>query len=102
MQAGIDMGLIQEAMQRRAMGEGGTPATAQMTMPGAPMPNGQPNTPTAPPAPPVSDLGGNSQLPPRNNVNAALKVGQAANSPQFDDETRVVAKNLVSKLLKVL
>lgn len=97
----IDMELIREAMQRRMQGQG-TPAADQQTIPMGTTPAGQPNTPTTPPQAAAAGVEGGSSLPPRKDVNAALKAGQQANSPQFDDETRLTAKALVAKLLKVL
>lgn len=98
----VDMSLIREAMARRLGGGAAGPAMDQQTIPMGSTPGGMPNTPTTPPGAPAANIEGSSQLPPRQMVNSALKAGQQANSPQFDDETRLTAKALVAKLLKVI
>lgn len=104
--ANIDMDLINEALQRRAIegtpaGGVGEPAIGQRTIPQGITPGGGPNTPSIPtPSGPASNIP-QANLPPRQ-VNKALKSGQEAQSPQFPDETRQAAKVLVAKLLKIL
>lgn len=106
MQPNLDMSLIREAMQRRGMGGlgGGTPmpAASQLTS-GAPSPLGAPAT-QQPPVP-LQPTPGMSQLPAQvrqtaASQNGALKAGQQAQGPQFDPETRDLAKSLVQRLLK--
>jgi hypothetical protein len=99
----IDLSLIREAMARRASGEvpaggAGVPAMDQLTIPQAATPTGGANTPTTP-------------VPQANqsSVNVAPKLAsetagaaQAATGPNFDDETKMTAKALIAKLLKVV
>jgi len=100
-QANIDMGLIQEAIKRRAQGGGGTPVTSQLTMPRGTNPGGGMNTPMKPPVMSMPQ-GGQASLPPRQDAQGAAKAATQADSPAFDDETRKFAKALVSRLVKVL
>ena len=97
------MGLIREAIQRRAQGGGGTPALQQVTTPQAPLPTGGPNVPQpGPQQVPQTQQNvtpGNQGAPvsPEGNV-----VGQLKQGATFDDETKKVAKALVAKLIGVL
>src|SRR4051812_34940610 len=105
--SGINMDLIREAMARRAQGGGGTPMAAQVTQPSGALPTGGPNTPMPaqpqmPQADPRSVSAGAPQGGASNPGNQALKAGMAANSPQFDDPTRVLGKAFIGHLLKVL
>lgn len=106
MQPNIDMSVIREALQRRSMGGlgGGNPmpATGQLTS-GALSPIGSPQTQQ--PATPQQPTPGMSQVPTQvqqtsTPQNGALKAGQQAQGPQFDPETRDLAKSLVQRLLK--
>lgn len=105
-----DMSLIMEAIARRAQGgplSGGTsmPAIDQVTAPTDSLPTGGPNTPEMPPAP----LPSNAE-PARMSANAgaggpanqAVKTATKATSPAFDDETRMMAKNLAKRLLEMM
>lgn len=101
---GIDMSAIKEAIQRRMQGGAGTPATQQMSAPQAPLPTGGANVPQPSQAPQIPQVQqnvtpGNQGAPvsPEGSVVGKLKQGAA-----FDDETKAVAKQLVSKLIGVL
>lgn len=102
---GIDMSAIQEAIARRAQGGGGTPAVQQMSAPQAPLPSGGANIPVPTQAPQVpqgvqqnvTPSGQGSPVSPEGAVVGKLKQGAS-----FDDETKAVAKQLVSKLIGVL
>jgi len=102
----VDMSLIREAMARRARGDIGggttTPAAGQMTAPTGETPVGGPNTPTVPPPGEPVPGGAPAQPPAAQPVNQGLQAGGEAQSPQFDEETRVLGKALIAKLLKVL
>lgn len=108
--AGIDMSAIREALMRRMQGGGGTPMAAQQTQPTGATPTGGPNNlggpmPQTPPAPPMQPHSVGAGAPTggaQNPTNVALKAGMQANSPQFDDPTRVLGKALIGHLLKVL
>ncbi len=93
--ANIDMDAIREAIARRQKG-GAAPALGQVTSPGGPLPTGGPNTPTVPVAQPPAQVGAPAPAP-----TPAPKAGmkQVTN---FDDETRGLAKTLISKLMNVL
>ena len=100
---GVDMNLIREALARRQNG-GGTPALQQLTQPQASLPTGGANVPQPqqPPAPQptqqnVTSGQQGSPVSPEGNVVGKLKQGA-----QFDDETKIVAKQLLSKLIGVL
>lgn len=108
MQPSIDMSLIREAMARRNSGGlgGGTsmPATSQLSA-AAPSPTGAPAT-QQPPTP-QQPTPGMAQVPTQVGPsvapqNEALRSGQQAQGPQFDPETRDLAKSLVQRLLKGL
>lgn len=94
----VDMSLIREALARRQAG-GGAPAVDQMSQPTASLPTGGPNTPGV--RPPQPQPQAPQSVGPRE-VNSTVKAATQANTPQFDDETRVIAKALVAKLLKAL
>lgn len=94
--AQVDMSAIREAIARR-QGGGATPALNQVSAPGASLPTGGPNTPTSPTPPPAQSPSGSvapSSAPPQG-----AKLKQVDN---FDDETRSLAKTLISKLMNVL
>ena len=100
---GVDMQLIQEAIARRAQG-GSTPPVQQMSQPQGQLPTGGQPMPQPNQAPPVQPTAtnvtpGNQGAPvsPEGNVVGKLKQGAS-----FDDETKSVAKALVSKLIGVL
>jgi len=97
----IDMTLINEALARRAgenspVGGVGVPVANQMSSPGGIIPSGRPNTPnTETPTPPPG------QGAPLASINSAMKKTQAISS-QVDDETKMLSKALVKKLLDVI
>lgn len=110
---GVDMSLIREALERRRTGDIRTPPTGQVTLPGGQTPGGGPNTPiagvppTIPPAgattPPAGGVAPAPTARTDQNVNGALRGGQAIKSnPLVDDETKTVAKVLIAKLLKLM
>jgi len=90
----IDMSAIREALQRRQMGNlggGGTPMQQQVS-PQAPL--------QAPQAPPIGQTQ-SIQPPAQGSPQAgALQAGQKSQGPQFDEETRLLAKSLIQRLLK--
>lgn len=98
---GIDMTDIMAAIQRR----GGAAPGAQMTPSSGQLPTGGANVPQTGQAPQVPQnvqqnvTPGNQGAPvsPEGNVVGKLKQGA-----QFDDETKIVAKQLLSKLIGVL
>lgn len=101
---GVDMAAIQEAIARRAQGGVGTPPVQQMTTPQQSLPTGGANVPLQQPPQVPQNVQqnvtpGNQGAPvsPEGNVVGKLKQGV-----QFDDETKAVAKQLVSKLIGVL
>lgn len=105
---GIDMSVIREALQRRSAGGlgGGSPipAAGQLTSGGL-TPVGSPQTPQ--PGNPQQPTPSLSQAPTQVQQtaapqNGALRAGQQAQGPQFDSETRDLAKSLVQRLLKGL
>lgn len=97
----IDMEAIQAALQRRAQGMGGTPPVNQATSPMGALPTGGPNTPMSPPPmPPAPPMGTN--VPPRAQTNSVMKAAQGAQGPSYDDETKVLSKTLIKKLLEVV
>ncbi len=100
---GIDMDAIREAIQRRATG-GGTPAVQQMSQPQGQLPTGGQvspvqQSPQVPQNVQQNVTPGNQGAPvsPEGAVIGKLKQGAS-----FDDETKSVAKQLVSKLIGVL
>lgn len=101
----VSMAPILEALQRRQMG-GAAPLSQQASMPNHQLPTGGPSTPVQGQPQPNASL---SSLPSqvqqggaqaRQTQNGALQAGQQAQGPQFDDETKVLAKSLVQRLLK--
>ena len=100
----IDMGAIREALQRRQMGNlggGGTPMGQQVSAPNNALPSGAPAAPLQPPAPSPIGQPQNIQPPAQGSVQAgALQAGQKSQGPQFDEETRLLAKSLIQRLLK--
>lgn len=107
--AGVDMSLIREALARRMQGQA-VPLAAQQTQPSGATPTGGPNNMGGPQAqmPPMptpqphsvgASPGAGAGQDPRNQM---LKAAGQANSPQFDDPTRVLGKALIGHLLKVL
>lgn len=99
---GIDMQSIREAILRRSQGGGGTPAVQQMSAPQGQLPSGGVNTPmpTAPPVPQNVQQNVTPQSSPVSPEGAV--VGKLKQGASFDDETKVVAKQLLSKLISVL
>ena len=97
--AQIDMAAIREALARR-QGGGGTPALDQMAGPGGSLPGGGPNVPipTPVPSPPTGSLPP-AQAPLGAVANQPSKLKQVAN---FDDETKSLAKQLITKLMSTL
>ncbi len=107
--SGINMGLIREALARRQAGGtlgGGNsmPAASQLTA-GGTSTMGSPQTQQPPvQQQPTASI---SQLPTQVKQSSApnnepTRAGQLAQGPQFDEETRSLAKSLVQKLLKGL
>ena len=100
---GLDMTAIREALQRRAnaggnVGGAGMPALSQMLASVGTSEVGGSNTPTTTPQPTPGAAMPNQQVPPRA-AQAGAKVGQQAQSPLFDDQTRALGKALAKKLL---
>lgn len=97
--ADLNMDAIREAMARREAG-GSVPATSQMTAPGAVLPTGGPNVPIPPtqlpPNPPQAPVAPQGAV---SNPQAKPKLSQAAN---FDDETKGLVKQLITKLMSTL
>jgi hypothetical protein len=100
---GIDMAVIQEAIARRAQG-GSVPPVQQMTTPQQSLPTGGSNVPMQQPPQVPQNVQqnvtpGNQGAPvsPEGNVVGKLKQGAS-----FDDETKTVAKQLLTKLIGVL
>lgn len=92
---GINMAPILAALQQRQQGGGGVPMQQQQTS-AAPT-QSAPTTPTASPSGMPSQVQqGNAPSP----TNTALQAGQQSQGPQFDEETRTLAKSLVQRLLK--
>lgn len=107
--AGINMSSILQALQRRQqgpLGGGGVPAQQQVSSPTGPSPMGASASPLPPSTQaPLGQLGNMPQqvkTPPgqQNPQNPALQAGQLSQGPQFDQETRDLAKSLVQRLLK--
>jgi hypothetical protein len=104
MQGAVDMSPILEALARRR-GGGAAPAMDQVSGPMGASPTGGPSTPVAAtPQMPQGNPGNMPQQVQSGNAanNAALKASQTAQGPQFDPETRDLAKALVQRLLKGL
>ncbi len=105
--AGIDMGLIQQALARRAGAPGGVaggttvPAQGQQSQPGGLTPTGNPNVPGTPTPAPMAAPGGGMPAP---QGGAPAPQQPPAPKPQanFDDETKNVGKVLITQLLKYL
>lgn len=109
---GIDMSAIHAALAARAGGGPPMPPTQQVTS-GPPMPNGMPSSPMQPtpqgPPNPIPDANVSPRpAGPGSNPQMQKAAGQAAQAagtaqgPQFDDDTKLAAKVLMSKLLKVM
>lgn len=99
--ANIDMSAIREAIMRRAQGGGGTPAIQQMSAPQASLPTGGANVPQPNQAPQMPQVQQNvtsgqqgSPVSPEGAVVGKLKQGAS-----FDDETKQIAKALITKLM---
>lgn len=98
----VDMSPIMEALARRGTGAP-VPAGQQVSLPTRVTPTGNPGNPIQPmPQSPMSDPGNMPrQVAPSNPAtDGALKAGQMAQGPKFDDQTRELAKSLVARLLK--
>lgn len=91
MESNIDMSVIMEALNRRAAGATGS---AGMTPTTGETPTGGANTPV-----PQQQAPANIPMP-QKQIAPALKSSSQAQSPQFDDDTRMAAKVLMQKLLK--
>ena len=100
-QANIDTEAIREALQRRAQGMGGTPQVSQMTAPMGSLPTGGFNTPVNPTPQPSAPSPMGTNIPPRQ-TGAIMKGAQATQGPAFDDETKLISKALIKKLLDVV
>ncbi len=100
---GISMQLIQEAINRRAQGGGGTPPTAQMSVPQGQLPTGGAPMPTPNQAPATPQNVQQNVTPQSSPVSPEGQVvGKLKQGASFDDETKAVAKQLLSKLIGVL
>lgn len=88
--AGMNMAPILQALQRRQQGGAAPMASQQMSAP---------QQPQASPAslPSQVQQGGSSQ---QSATTGALQAGQQSQGPQFDAETRDLAKSLVQRLIK--
>ncbi len=91
----LNMSPILQALQRRGLSPtgGGTPMQQQQ-MSSPPQPNASMSA-----MPTQVQQGGSGQ---QSQQNGALQAGQTAQGPQFDSETRDLAKSLVQRLLKGL
>lgn len=104
---GINMAPILQALARRQMG-GAAPMSQQASMPNHQLPTGGASTPVqGQPQPNASLSGMPSQVQQggaggQQTQNGALQAGQQAQGPNFDPETRDLAKSLVQRLLKGL
>lgn len=98
--AGVDMSLIQEALARRQGAQGGTgmPMQQQLT-PGAPIQQAPPVAPTGPL--PQQQQPQQAQAPQQAQGQPQGGQRSPQQQPQFDDETKSVAKALVTRLLKL-
>jgi len=94
----IDMSAIQEALKRRLQGGQSMPIGAQVSSPGGALPTGGMNTPTMP-APPMPEAPQSSIVPQAQGM---AKSAQVAQGPAFDDQTKMLSKALVKKLLDTL
>jgi len=117
--SGVDMDLINEAIQRRRTGDIRTSPVTSPTQPLTPAPTGVPMTPaggTAPvggenppgspstPTPPTGGTQPGTQSPlNEQNILGGLQAGQAIKgNPMVDEETKTISKLLIQKLLKLL
>jgi hypothetical protein len=105
--ADIDIQAIRDAIARR-QGGGASPVISQMSGPGAQLPTGGSNVPvpSPQPAPPTPSLPTGS-LPPAQAPQGAqgATAGQPSKLKQvgnFDDETKALAKQLITKLMATL
>lgn len=104
--AAINMQPIMEALARRQMGGGGTPISQQASMPNRALPTGGSSVPLqGQPNPNASAAGMPVQVQQgaaggQQTQNGAMQAGQTAQGPQFDSETRDLAKSLVQRLIK--
>lgn len=89
----IDMDAIREALMRRRQGGAVPPAASQMTQPVGQTPTGGMPTPVNPPAPAPA-------IPPAQGGTMPKARGKAEVS--VDDETKLVAKVLIQKLMQIL
>jgi len=101
---GIDMSLIQEALQRRQQGGGGTPPTQQMSQPQGQLPTGGQPMPQqqAPPIPQnvQQNVTPGQQGAPVSPEGAA--VAKAKSGMTLDDDGKGIAKALITKLMSVM
>lgn len=88
--AGINMAPILQALQRRQQG---MPAPMQQQQMSAP-----PQSQASPIGMPTQVQQGSSTQD--SQTTGAMNAGQQAQGPQFDSETRDLAKSLVSRLIK--
>lgn len=107
----IDYSAIREALARRASGgltpnrpmPPAPPAINQVAPAGGVLPTGGANSPiSAPPQSPNPSSPPQGNLPPRQAIAGMAKVGQTAQSPLFDQQTRDLSKALVKKLLEYI
>ena len=91
----IDMSSIREALERRLSGGAPTiPTGQQMTQPASPSPTGATPVPTNTP-PPVPN-------PSMGQVSGVTQAKVKPPQPQYDDETRMITKSLIQKLMQAL
>lgn len=106
----VNMDAIREALARRAGGGAAIPAAAQISGAMGRLPTGGASTPIPqPPTAPAQPQQGAMPQQVRsgaggggggNATNQALQAGQISQGPQFDDETKNLAKSLVQRLIK--
>lgn len=114
---GIDIAQLQRALARRAQGGspaggGGMPMIGQTSMPVGSTPTGgqptprptvAPNQPTTPPPAPRVNIGSRQPAAAGGSAPAgAARAAMVAQGPNFDDDTKKIAKALVSKLIGYL
>jgi len=100
MESQLDMSAIQAALQRRMDGAMPQPAVSQMTSPMGALPTGGPNTPVTPPPTPMSPPMAPAAAP--STANGIMKGASATQGPAFDDETKMISKALIKKLLEAV
>lgn len=101
----INMDAIREALARRAGGGASIPAASQISGAMGRLPTGGPSMPIQQPPAAISQPA-QGTMPQQvkasggGATNQALQAGQVSQGPQFDEETRTLAKSLVQRLIK--